>query len=210
MKIVTIAMLLLTATAASAQQWEFGADGGAGLMNTVNITGAPTSGTAGFQPGFVAGAFLGQNMKSHLAGEIRYEFMQSDLRLDASGQKATFAGQAHAVHYDFVYRSNRGEASTNFFVSGGAGVKAYFANGVESATQPLSQYGYFTKGHSMMALATASVGVNFKVSQHVSLRIEARDFITKFPTAVITPPPGVKYGTMLNELTPMVSVVYSK
>jgi hypothetical protein len=34
--------------------------------------------------------------------------------------------------------------------------------------------------------------------------------MTAFPTSVLTPPPGVKYGNLLNDVGPMVSIVYLK
>ena len=83
-------------------------------------------------------------------------------------------------------------------------------NGTESATQPLSQYGYFTKTNQVKPMVTGSVGVKVHVSSSVSLRFEVRDFATQFPTEVLTPAPGVKYSTWLNDVVPMVSLVFAK
>src|SRR5271154_3810418 len=115
MKITIFAALLLLAPAAGfAQKWEFGADGGVGLLNDVAVTSPSGSATAGFAPGFTAGAFFGENLYPHFSGEIRYEYMQSNLRLASAGQTAEFSGGAHAVHYDMVYHTNRGESPVQF------------------------------------------------------------------------------------------------
>jgi len=51
------ALLVSLTTATFAQKWEFGAEGGGGFLNIVNVTGSAGSATAGFAPGFVVGAF---------------------------------------------------------------------------------------------------------------------------------------------------------
>jgi hypothetical protein len=210
MKITIVAAILALIPASGfAQKWEFGADAGAGLLNNVAVTGAAGSATAGFAPGFTAGAFLGENLYTHFSGEIRYEYMESDLRLSGGGQSAQFSGASQAVHYDVVYHTS-GEAPVHFFGAIGGGLKAFTGTGAEAAYQPLSQYGYFTRTTTMKPMLTASVGVMFRLSPKLSLRAEVRDFTSAFPTKVLTPPAGVSYGSLLNEIVPMVSLVYSK
>jgi hypothetical protein len=211
MKITIVAALLALAPAAAfAQKWEIGVDGGYSFLNHVNVTGGPSSATAGFAPGFAGGAFLGENLYRHVSGEIRYEYMKSDLRLTSGGQTADFAGAAHALHYDVVFHTNGGnEAPVQAFASIGGGLKAYMGNGTESAVQPLSSYGYFTKANQTKPLVTGSAGIKVHVSSGVSLRFEVRDFATQVPTNVLTPAPGVTYGKWLNEVVPMVSLVFT-
>lgn len=211
MRFLTIAsLLILAATSGFAQKWEVGADGGVGLLNNVSVTGAGASATAGFAPGFTAGVFVGENLYAHFSGEIRYEYMQSNLRLTSAGQTADFSGAAHAVHYDFVFHTSRGESPVQFFGAIGGGVKTFVGTGTQEAYQPLSQFGYFTKTQQLKPMVTAAVGFTCRLSSSVSLRLEARDFATTFPTGVLTPPAGVKYGSLLNEVVPMVSLVYGK
>jgi hypothetical protein len=211
MKILRLAVLLIpAATAAFAQQWEFGAVGGIGLLNTVSATGTPGSASAGFAPGFVAGLFIGQNLYQHFSGQIHYEYMQSDLRLSSGGQSTQFGGAAHAIHYDVVYHTGGSESRTQLFAALGGGLKDFVGNGTEAAYQPLSQFGYFTKTSTYKPMGTVAAGVTFALSSNMSLRAEVRDYMTAFPTAVLTPAPGVKFGSLLNEVVPMISIVYQK
>ena len=204
------ALLILAPTAAFAQKWEFGADGGVGFLNNVAVTSPSGNATAGFAPGFTAGAFLGENLYTHFSGEIRYEYMQSDLRLSSGGQTAQFSGASHAIHYDIVYHTSRGESPVQFFGAVGGGMKAFVGTGTEGAYQPLSQYGYFTKTQTAKMMLSASVGFTCRLSSKLSLRGEVRGFTSGFPTSVLTPPQGVKYGSLLNEVVPMLSLVYEK
>jgi opacity protein-like surface antigen len=211
MRAITSAVLLFSAaTAAFAQQWEFGAVGGGSFLNSVSATSAAGNATAGFAPGFVAGVFVGQTLYKNISGEIRYEYMQSDLRLSAGGQTAQFSGATHTFHYDLVYHTNRSESRTQFFGALGGGVKDFVGTGTEEAIQPLQQYGYFTKTHALKPMVTAGAGVTYALRPNLFLRAEVRDFITAFPTAVLTPAPGVKFGNLLNDIVPMVSIVYQK
>jgi len=205
MRVLTLSVFAMcAATAALAQQWEFGGVAGGGFLNSVPATGA----TAGFAPGLVAGALVGERLSPHISGEIRYEFFQSDLQLSSSGQTARFAGQAHAVHYDILYRVRNTESRVQFYGAAGGGMKIFRGTGTEEAYQPLSQYGYFTKTLTIKPMISAGGGVTFRLAPKLVLRAEVRDFITPFPTQVLTPAPGVKFGSFLNDVVPMVALEY--
>ncbi|HWC99723.1 MAG TPA: hypothetical protein VG456_23345 [Candidatus Sulfopaludibacter sp.] len=204
--VATVVVFLAASAAASAQQWEFGGVGGGGFLSNVNVSGG--SATAGFQPGGVVGAYFGQNLYPHFSGEIRYEFMQNNLQLKSGGQSATFSGNAHALHYDLLIHTNSKSSKVVFFAAVGGGMKLFEGTGKEAAYQPLSQYGYFTKTHQLKPMASVGGGIMFAVGQRMHVRTEFRDFITAFPTDIITPPPGVKYGKLLHDFVPMVGIDY--
>ena len=202
-------LLLITAAGACfAQQWEFGGVGGAGFLSNVNVSSPLGSAKAGFAPGGAAGVFLGQSIGSHFAGEIRYEFMQSDLQLSSGGSTAKFSGRAHAIHYDFIWHTNRKESPVQFFVAAGGGMKIWQGTGQEEAYQPLSQFGYFTKTRAIKPMGSVGAGITYRVSRRMYIRTEFRDFISAFPTQLIAPAPNAKYGSLLQDFVPMVGVDY--
>ncbi|MBZ5620444.1 MAG: porin family protein [Acidobacteriia bacterium] len=211
MRTIQLSVLFLAAagTTCFAQQWEVGGGAGAGFLPGVPVTGAVGTATAGFQPGFSFGGFVGQNLYRHLSGELRYGFQQSNLRLDSGGKEATFSGTSHVVHYDLVWHTNKKEDSrTQYFVAAGGGMKLFRGTGKEAAYQPLSQFGYFTKTQAIKPMATIGGGVRYALSPRVYLRAEFRDYITMFPKQLITPAPGTKYGSILHDFVPMVTVSY--
>jgi hypothetical protein len=210
MKIIGQTILLLAfGLCAFAQQWEVGGIGGASFLNTVSVS-APTAGSAraGFKAGVVAGAFFGQRMNPHWSGEVRYEFFDTNLKLSSGGSEATFSGVAHAAHYDLVYHTNRKGSPLQLFVAAGGGVKVFVGTGLQEAIQPLSQFGYFTQTHEVKAMASAGGGFTYKIGDHLSFRAEIRDLISAFPTKVIAPPAGAKYGKVLQDIVPMVGLSY--
>ena len=209
MRSIVLSLILLSAaSAAFAQQWEFGGMGGGGFLSNVSASGASSSANAGFAPGAAFGVFAGNNLYRNLSGEIRYEYMQSDLRLSSGGQSAQFTGAAHAVHYDLIYHTVRQESNVQFFAALGGGMKLFRGTGTEEAYQPLSQFGYFTKTQAIKPMVSVGGGFTYRLSRRVYLRAELRDFITPFPTQVLTPAPGVKYGSVLQDFVPMVGLSY--
>ena len=201
----TILMAGALTAVSFAQQWEFGGSAGGGFLNTVNANNSFGSATAGFQSGAAFGAFLGYNSSNHLGGELRYGYMQSDLKLSSGGQTATFAGQSHVVHYDLILHTHNNN-KVQLFAALGGGLKIFRATGVEHAVQPLSQFGYFTREQALKPMASVGGGVKFALSRRMYLRTEVRDYITAFPKDVLTPPAGTKYGTLLHDIVPMVGI----
>ena len=209
MKSLVVSFLLIAAAGACfAQQWEFGGVGGAGFLSNVNVSSPAGSAAAGFQTGGAFGAFFGQSISSHIAGEVRYEFLQSNLQLSSGGSTANFSGRAHAVHYDLILHTNRKNSPVQLFAAVGGGMKIFQGTGAEAAYQPLSQFGYFTKTQALKPMGTFAVGVRYALRPKVFLRTEFRDYVTAFPQAIITPAPGTKYGSLLHDFVPMVTLSY--
>src|SRR3954451_3817534 len=116
MKTLRFAMMLSTvATVSFAQQWEIGGSAGGSFLPSVSVSSPRGSASAGFQPGLSAGFFLGQNLYKHLSGEIRYTFLQSDLKLTSGGPTATFSGNTHAVYYDLLVHTSRRESRAEVY-----------------------------------------------------------------------------------------------
>jgi len=208
MKQLGLAVWILTLAAATgfAQEWEIGGSGGASFLNTVSVSGPAGSATAGFQSGGVFGGYVGFHSSQHIGGEIHYEFLQSNLKLSSGGTQATFAGNSHAVHYDVTFQTSSRERRMQLFAAVGGGLKVFRGTGAESAYQPLSQFGYFTKTQELKPMGTASVGAKFELTKKIFLRTEIRGYITPFPSAVLAPAPGTKYGSVLFDLVPMVGL----
>jgi len=206
--IVKTLLLLALGSCAFAQQWELGGIGGVGFLDNVHVSSPAGSATAGFAPGLVAGAFFGQSLNVHWSGELRYEFFDSNLKLSGGGTSASFNGVAHAVHYDLLYHTNRRHSPVQFFVAVGGGMKIFDGTGLQEANQALSQYGYFTQTHQVKPMLDFGAGLTYKFSDKLYFRTEVRDFLSGFPTSVITPPVGVSYGKILNNIVPLAGITY--
>src|SRR3954447_20441291 len=210
MKTLRNSLLFLTvAGGAFAQQWEIGGNVGGSFVPTVAVTGPTGSADTGVQTGISAGAWLGQTISRRIGGEIRYNFMQSNPKLASGGKSATFSGDTHAVYYDLLIHTARKESRAELFGAIGGGMKIFRGTGKEAAFQPLSEFAYLTKTTQVKPMLSAGGGVKFRLSPHMTLRTEVRDFLTPFPKDVITPAPGVKIGSLLHNIVPMVGISYA-
>jgi hypothetical protein len=209
MKTLRNSLLFLTAAAgAFAQQWEIGGNVGGSFLPGVTVSGPMGSATTGFQSGITAGAWIGQTISRRIGGEIRYNFMQSNLKLASGGTSTSFSGNSHAIHYDVLIHTSRKESRAQVFAAVGGGMKIFRGTGKEAAFQPLSQFAYLTKTQQVRPMLSVGGGVKFKLAPHMSLRAEVRDFVTPFPKEVITPAPGAKVGRLLHNIVPMIGISY--
>jgi hypothetical protein len=204
-----LAILLgISSLACLAQTWEVGGAGGVNAALGVNATGAAGSATAGFQPGVAASFVFGQNLYTRLSGELRYTYLQDDLKLSSGGTQATFGGAAHAVHYDLLWHFGTGEAKVQPFVAVGGGMKLYEGTGKEESYQPLSQFAYLTRTQQLEPMVSAGGGVRMALTPRVILRAEFRDYLTPFPSQVIAAAPGVHISGWTHDFVPMIGISY--
>ena len=212
MRRIAFTALFLSALTCScfAQEWEFGGMGGAGFLSNVNVTSPSGSATAGFETGGAFGGFFGQNLYPHWSGEIRYLFLQNDLHINSSGNNANFSGYAQVLHYDLLYHTNRKGSKMQAFVAVGGGLKIFRGTGTQQAYQTNYQFGYMTNTQELKPMGDVGVGLRFELRPRVFLRTEIRDYITPFPEQIIAPAPGAKFGSILHDVVPTVSLSYEK
>jgi len=193
----------LTSLPARAQKWEFGVLGGGGFYTNGSVESPAGSGKVGFKPNAAVGAFLGNNTSKHWGGELRYEYRPGSLKVSSSGTEATFNGESHAMHYDFLLHFAPTEAKMRPFVAFGGGVKLYRGTGEPTATQPLSKLALLTDTHEVSGMGSVGAGVKVAASSKWSFRFEVHDFITPFPKQVIAAAPGAKITGFLNDFVVM-------
>ena len=190
------AIFVLGAAAAGcfAQQWEFGAGGGGSFPTSVPVTAPGGSATAGLKPGAAFGAYLGQNLYSHVSGEIHYGFLMSDLCVKSGGQEADFSGQSHVLYYDVVLHTGGRGARKQVFVSMGGGMRVFRGTGTEAAYQPLMQYALLTKTQEVKPMG--SVGVGIKLALAGLLGLASSGWYTILKSNLYSSLPG-RSGTVL-------------
>ena len=183
-----------------AQRWEVGALGGGDFYNSVAVTAPSGSGDVSIKPSFAVGAFVGNEMYKMLGGELRYEYLPGDLKVSSNGTTATFAGQAQAIHYDFLYHFTSTESKIRPFVSAGGGIKIYQGTGAATETQPLSNLALLTHTHETTGMGVVGAGVKAFISSRVKFRFEIKDFISPVPHEVISAAPGAKISGLFNNV----------
>ena len=205
-----LCIFLLALPACWAQQkWEVGVLGGGGFYTNASVTSPAGSGDVGIKPGAVVGGFLSNDMYKSLSGELRYDYQRGSLRVKSSGTEATFNGESHAIHYDFLFHFAPTGSHVRPFVSGGGGVKIYRGTGEATIVQPLSRLALLTRTYETSGLASVGAGVKVQASQHMSFRAEVHDFITPFPKQVIAAAPGASISGILHDIVVMGGIAFS-
>jgi outer membrane protein W len=200
MRIVYILTAILIALPAFAQKYEFGVQGGISLYDKKTVANQRGNADAGFKLGYAAGFTIGQNMYKHVGGEIRYTFLQNDMKLSSGSTEATFGSQAHAIHYDFLIHAKGLDSPIRPYVAFGGGIKYYRGTGSEQPFQPLSNIAILTKTSDTRGLASVGAGVKVKMTDKIWLRLDVHDYLTPFPKNIIAPNSGSSVGGWMNNI----------
>ncbi len=203
-----LAALFVFVPACLAQEWEVGGMVGGSFSNDLTASNAIGSATAGFSNGPAAGAILGHDLYSRVSGELRYALDFSSLRISGAGASATFQGQAHSIDYDVLVHARSARSRVRPFALAGGGMRDFRGVGTESSYQALSNFALLTKTSQWTPVATFGGGVKFAITPRVLLRVEVRDYFSRFPTQVIAPAPGAHLSGWLNDLVPMAGITY--
>jgi len=204
----TLAVLLL-AVPVYAQRYEFGLFGGGSFSSKSKVERSGGSADAGFKTGFGAGLSLGQNMYDKVGGEFRYTYLRNDLELSSGGQKATFGGEAHTAHYDFLLHTAKFGAKVRPYVAFGGGIKYFRGTGQENAVQPLSSFALLTKTSEVKPLVSFGGGIKFAISRRVQFRVDVHDFYTAVPTKLIAPATGASLSGWIHNIVPTAGFVFT-
>lgn len=206
MKHIYALLLLVCAPVAMAQKWEVGAGIGGAFYTSQTFSNAAGSANASLASGMVASGWLGNNSHDRWGGEIRYDYESTGLKLSSGSANANFAADTQAIHYDFLYHFTSQEAAVRPFVAAGGGVKFFHGTGHETVSQPLQNIGLLTKTNEIKGMLSVGAGVKFNFARIFQLRLEVHDYMTPFPTKVITPTQGTKVGGWLMDFVPMAAL----
>jgi hypothetical protein len=202
-------LCFLLAGGACAQSWEVGAIGGFGFSPTLQVKASAGTADTGFRNGAVVGVFGAEETRGYWAGEARYLYRFSDLKLSQGASDVRFGAHTHIAEGNFLLHFTKQEARVRPFISFGGGVKIIQGTGVESAAQPLGRYAALTATREVLPVAGVGFGFKLNIRKHLRLRIEGRDYISPAPNEVIAPSPGAALGGVLHDFMGLTSVSYT-
>jgi len=189
-----------------AQDTEIGGAAGFGAYHDATITNPEGSARAGFGPRFALSGVVGHNLGEHLGVEARYTYQDGDLELRSQGLEANLDGDAQAVLGEVLLYANRKESRLRLFGAAGFGVKIYQGSQLITGPRPLSDFASLQQASQARALLTVGGGIKYAISRRWLLRLDLRDYITPFPTGVITPAPGASLHGWLHDIVPTLGI----
>jgi hypothetical protein len=190
----------LTVLPAFAQKYEFALAGGGSFYQSHTVTNPKGDASAGFNNGWAASVAVGNNMYSHVGGEVRYTYLHNDAKLSSGSTKATFGAESHVIHYDFLIHATPTESRIRPYVAAGGGIKFYRGTGTEVPFQPLSTVALLTKTTEVQGLLSVGGGVKFSLTHRLMLRVDVHDYLTPFPKKIITPALNSKASGWFNNI----------
>lgn len=191
-----------------AQPYEIGGAAGYGWYRNGTIFGQGVTAQAGIRDRFAAGFVLGEDLYDYVSGEIRYLFHDGHPFLSARGIERDIQGQSHAIHYDLLVHTSKRESRLRPYFAAGAGIKGYVIAGPEPSPQPAPDLGLLRAEDEWMFLATVGVGVKYRVHRNVLLRLDLRDYMTRFPKRQIAPAGNNTARGIFQQITPLFGVSY--
>jgi opacity protein-like surface antigen len=200
---------LLCAGACCAQQYELSGTIGYGIYRDVRVNGAGANATAGIRNRFVAGAVICENMYEHISGEVRYLYQDGDPFLSAGGRMGNIQGQSHSFTYDVLFHVRDRDHKLRPYIAAGLGAKYYRTTGPEPNPQPAPGIADLVNTNQWRFLVDLGFGVKYRVSRHVILRADFRDYITQFPTHLFVPAGTGTDRGLFQMFTPMFGVGYA-
>lgn len=206
---VMTAALYFVSVPLCAVQGDLGVLGGFGFATSMTATAGGASANAGFQPGAGVGAFVGGNLTDVIGGEVRYLLLFDSLKISQGGTQATLSGRSHLVHYDFLFHARPRRSSVRPFLAAGGGIRWIEGTGAQQVYQPLSQFALLTPTREVVPLISVGGGVKFRLSPRISLRLEARDYVSPHLSKVIAASPGANLHGWIHEIVPMAALTYT-
>lgn len=202
------ALLCLAIPGLAQERWEVGLSAGYGFYKNVTAANSAGEASVGFKPGVAFGVFGSDQIKGWLAGEARYTYRQNDAFVASRGTESRFDAESHALHYDLIFDLPRRSSAVRPFLAAGGGVKVYRGTGREAAFQPLSNFAVLTRATQVVPLVSVGGGVKVELSRLITLRVEARDYASTFPSEVIAPVPRARAHGWLHDFVPMVGLSF--
>jgi opacity protein-like surface antigen len=200
---------VLCAPACFAQDYEVGGFAGYGFYRHATIIGPGASVQAGVQNRFVGGAVISEQLYDYISGEIRYLYHDGDPFISAGGKRVDIQGHSQSFHYDMLFFVRKREAQLRPFIAVGGGAKWYTVSGPVPKPNGLGGIASVTTRDQWKFLGTIGGGVKYRIHPNVLLRVDVRDYITGFPSALISPAPGNTTRGFFHQITPMLGVSYS-
>jgi hypothetical protein len=199
---------ILCVSGGFAQQFDVGGLIGYGVYRDVRINSAGGTATAGISNRFAAGAVVGEDLYSHISGEVRYVFQDGGPFLSTGSVRANIQGQSHTVHYDALFHIYDRDRRFRPFVALGAGGKYYRTSGPEPVPQPYPQIASLVKTNQWQYLVDVGFGVKYRLRNHVMLRGDFRDYITPFPKKLFAPKGSLTDRGLCQQFTPTFGLGY--
>ncbi|HLK67966.1 MAG TPA: outer membrane beta-barrel protein [Bryobacteraceae bacterium] len=199
---------ILFVSSGFAQHWDIGAMAGYGAYRDVRINSAGGTADAGIRDRFTVGGLVGEDLFSHISGEVRYLYQDGDPFLSLGGARGNIQGQSHTFSYDLLFHVYDRDRRFRPFVAVGSGGKYYRTTGPAPVPQPFPQIATLARVNEWQFVGDFGVGFKYRLHNHVMLRGDFRDYITPFPKKLFVPASNGTDRGLFQQFTPTFGIGY--
>jgi len=201
--------VILFACEAFAQHYEIGATVGYGVYHDGTIFSTSGTAEAGIRNRFAAGILLADEFSKYVSAEFVYLYHDGHPFLQTPGVKSDIQGNSDALTVGMLFHFKSRQHRWRTFLAAGTGAKEYVIAGPAPFPQPISQIASLTTNDVWKVVFDAGGGVKVRLSPHMVLRAEFRDYITTFPRQQIVPAPHNTARGISEQFTPLFGVSYT-
>ena len=191
-----------------AQQYELGGAFGYGVYTDGSVISPGGTATTGIRNRFATGVVFCENLFEHVSGEMRYLYHDGDPFLSTGTVRGNIQGQSHAFNYDVLFQARGRQSRLRPYFAVGVGAKYYVTTGPAPVPQPMPKIAGLVATNQWRALATVGAGVKYRLTDHILMRVDFRDYITPFPTHLIVPAANGTDKGIFHQFTPLFGVSY--
>jgi hypothetical protein len=164
--------------------------------------------TTGIRNRFATGVVFCENLFEHVSGEMRYLYHDGDPFLSTGTVRGNIQGQSHAFNYDVLFQARGRQSRLRPYFAVGVGAKYYVTTGPAPVPQPMPKIAGLVATNQWRALATVGAGAKYRLTDHILMRVDFRDYITPFPTHLIVPAANGTDKGIFHQFTPLFGVSY--
>jgi hypothetical protein len=192
-----------------AQNWEIGGGAGYGVYRNATISGPAGSADAGIRNAYSVTGVVGEDLFEHLSGDIRYLYQAGNMFLQSGSARGEVSGYSHTFTYDALLHLNPRKSRFRPFAALGAGAKYFGTSGNTPKPQPAPAIAGLTTQSQWEPVFDFGGGVKYRVTDHLVVRGDVRDYISIFPNRLFVPTGGAKQSGVLQQFTPLFGVGYT-
>jgi hypothetical protein len=203
-----VAGLLVGGASLAQQNWEIGGGVGYGWYRAGSITSSAGTADAGIRNAVVATGVVTEDMYQHFSGEFRYVYHPGDAFLSSGAVQGAMHAQSHSFSYDVLWHLKPKASRLRPFAAGGVGAKYYESTGEPPNPQPLPKIAGLTARSDWKPLFNFGIGVKYRVTEHIVVRGDFRDYLSLFPAKLFSPAGTGTTPGVLHQFTPMFGIGY--
>ena len=151
-----------------------------------------------------------KSLSERVAIEGRYIYQDGDLQILGRSAEANLDGDSSALLGELICSLFGRHASLKPYFAAGGGVRVYRGTQNPAADEPLMDLALLHHVTQTVGLVSYGGGAKWHFAEHWWVRLDLRDYVTPFPTQVISPAAGMHLNGWLHDFVPTLGLSWGR